>query len=208
MSDDIATENYLAAVNHRLIRPLKFSNDRDLTLGEKRNLAIEFSNGFYFCVWDDDDWYGENRIEFQVNTLRGTAFKSSALSSIILFDDIKKEAHVSATRWAWEGTLLCEKGILTSDLKYAGLNRAEDSPLLFNLKKDGLLLSSICPGLYIYVYHGSNTSSRDHWETNLLRWANKLSDEQTSAIKNILADKVDYHAASSAMTRLYSPVPS
>jgi glycosyltransferase involved in cell wall biosynthesis len=206
--DDMTTENYLASINHPLIRPLRFANDANLTLGEKRNLAIEFSNGFYFCVWDDDDWYGETRIKFQVDTLRGTAFKSSALSSILLFDDLKKQGYVSATRWAWEGTLLCEKGILTRELKYAGLNRAEDSPLLFNLKQCDLLLSSFCPGLYIYVYHGNNTSSRDHWETQLLRWANKLSVEQNSAITDILADKMDYHAASSTMIRLYLPVPS
>src|SRR5687768_803991 len=75
-SDDVTTENYLTRISHPLIRPLKFSSDRDLKLGEKRNLAIEFSKGFYFCVWDDDDWYGESRIEFQVDKLKGTVFKS------------------------------------------------------------------------------------------------------------------------------------
>jgi glycosyltransferase involved in cell wall biosynthesis len=197
-SEDLATEKNLAKINHPSIRTLKFSND-ELTLGDKRNLAIEFSNGFYFCIWDDDDWYGPNRIEFQVNSLKGTALKSSALSTIFLFDGVTNEAYVSATRWAWEATLLCEKSLLTSELRYAQMNRAEDSPLLYWLKKSDLLLSSYYPSLYIYVYHGNNTTERSHWDINLLPWAKKLLGGQTSTIMGILNDEVSYAHASLMM---------
>jgi glycosyltransferase involved in cell wall biosynthesis len=204
-TDDLATDNYLSKIDHPFIRPLKFSNSQ-LTLGDKRNLAIEFSSGFYFCIWDDDDWYAPNRIEVQVNSLKGTAFKSSALSTIVLFDGETNEAYVSATRWAWEATLFCEKTLLTSELRYAQMNRAEDSPLLYSLKKSNLLLSSYNPGLYIYVYHGNNTSERSHWDINLLAWAKKLPEEHTSTIMGILNDKVNYADASLMMDRFLTRI--
>jgi glycosyltransferase involved in cell wall biosynthesis len=205
-SDDLATDKYLAKINHHSIRPLKFSNYL-LTLGDKRNLAIEFSNGVYFCIWDDDDWFGPNRIEVQINSLKGSAYKSSALSTIILFDGMKNEAYVSATRWAWEATLLCEKSILTNEFRYARMNRAEDSPLLYSLKKSNLLLSSYHPSQYIYIYHGHNTTERTHWDTNLLPWAKKLYVEQTSTIMHILNNSVSYKDASLMMEAFLTEMP-
>src|SRR5947208_4146282 len=38
---------------------------RKLSIGEKRNLAIEASQGTLLAHWDDDDWYAPHRLEAQ-----------------------------------------------------------------------------------------------------------------------------------------------
>jgi glycosyltransferase involved in cell wall biosynthesis len=170
--------------------------DNGFTLGEKRNWAIENSTGFYFCVWDDDDWYSNTRIEVQVKSLQGNPFKSTVLSSVILFDSKTSEAYRSATRWAWEQTLLCERGVFenTSSLRYPALERGEDSVLVYNLKEHNLLLTTHHPALYIYVYHGQNTWHRQHWEENFIRWATKLTASQSTLVQKLLNQDLDDQA--------------
>src|SRR3989337_2854355 len=63
-SDNTAASDFLSQVKDPSIKTLIFSPDIPLTLGEKRNMAIEFANGFYFCVWVDDDCYIRIRLEF------------------------------------------------------------------------------------------------------------------------------------------------
>lgn len=171
------------------IKPVLIPENTKFTLGEKRNWAIDHSSGFYFCVWDDDDWYSSNRLECQVRSLEGTPFKSAVFSSVILFDSDTNEAYRSATRWAWEQTLLCERTVFKSpSLRYPALDKGEDSVLIYNLKKDNLLLTTHHSALYIYVYHGQNTWHRQHWDDNFIRWATKLTAFQSAAVYKILHD--------------------
>lgn len=171
------------------IKPVPIPGNTKLTLGEKRNWAIDHSSGFYFCVWDDDDWYSSNRLECQVRSLHGNPFKSTVLSSVILFDSDTNEAYRSATRWAWEQTLLCERAVFeSSSLRYPALDKGEDSVLIYNLKKDNLLLTTHHTALYIYVYHGQNTWRRQHWDDNFIRWATKLTAPQSALVYKILYD--------------------
>ena len=201
--DNTAASDFLSRVNDPSVKALKFPPGIPLTLGEKRNTAIDFARGFYFCVWDDDDWYSQNRLEFQVKSLAGTALKSSALSAIILYDAPANQAYLSATRWAWEQTLLCQKSVFESPaMRYAKLERGEDSGLLFNLKKHNLLLTLERPDLYIYVYHGNNSFHRGHWEVNILPWGKKLSDDHSTLIQKILEGKVHSTEASSLLENI------
>src|SRR5437867_149441 len=40
-----------------------------MTIGAKRNLAIELSRGELIAHWDDDDWMAPNRLSVQVSAL-------------------------------------------------------------------------------------------------------------------------------------------
>lgn len=183
------------------IKPVLIPENPKFTLGEKRNWAIDHSSGFYFCVWDDDDWFNSNRLEFQVSSLERNPFKSTVLSSVILFDSNTNEAYRSATRWAWEQTLLCERAVFeTSSLRYPALERGEDSVLIYNLKKNNLLLTTHNPALYIYVYHGQNTWQRQHWDENFIRWATKLTTSQSALVHKILNDEAGDHALVRSLT--------
>jgi glycosyltransferase involved in cell wall biosynthesis len=185
-NDNLETAAYLNGLNNQLIKPIEIAADT-LTLGEKRNLAIKESKGFYFCVWDDDDWYSNKRIEYHVQQLLNTQFKCSVLSRLLIYDSLKSEAYISAKRWAWEQTLLCERSVSEkTELRYANVERGEDSVFVFKLRENNLLLTISNPTLYIYVYHGDNTWHRKHWEDNIIRWATKLSAEQSGLVEKIL----------------------
>lgn len=43
--------------------------DRQLTIGEKRNVAVGFTNGEVVVTWDDDDVFPEDRIQKQVQPI-------------------------------------------------------------------------------------------------------------------------------------------
>jgi hypothetical protein len=127
------------------------------------------------------------------------------LSSLILYDTERHEAYLSATRWAWEQTLLCERSVFNNpSLRYATLERGEDSVLVYNLKKNDLLFTAFNPALYVYVYHGKNTWPRKHWEENLIRWATKLSNEQSRVVQQILEGKSDNRNAAHELEKLFN----
>jgi glycosyltransferase involved in cell wall biosynthesis len=58
------------------------------TLGNARNNAIYRCEGKYVCIWDDDDWHHEERLNIQLNAIISSKsnYLGSILSRIILYD--------------------------------------------------------------------------------------------------------------------------
>lgn len=203
-SENTETAEFLKTLHDPRIIPLEIPVTDQLTLGEKRNLAIDKSNGFYFCVWDDDDWYSNFRLEFQVQSLQKTSFKSLVLERLLLYDSLHEEAYLSGTRWGWEQTLLCEKSVLLHPgLRYPALEKGEDSVLLFNLRENELLHAVMNSGLYLYVYHGKNTWQRDHWQENIFAHAEKFSKKKSALVKQILNDAYSTEEASQILGKIF-----
>jgi glycosyltransferase involved in cell wall biosynthesis len=171
------------------VRPLVYSSETNMTLGEKRNAAIQHASGQYICNWDDDDWHHIERIEIQAKALFETENKASILSQLILYDGVSGDSYISATRWGWEQTLFCEKSLFDNpDWKYQHADRGEDSPLIYKLKQSNLLVSIPRPDLYVYVYHSRNVFHREHWDVNLLPWAEKLSSDRAAVVREMLEE--------------------
>jgi len=205
-SDNMAASALVDQFQDASVKSLVFSSATPLTLGEKRNLAVRNSGGFYFCVWDDDDWHSVDRISTHVKSLVGTKYQSSILSNVFLYDGNTDEAYLSATRYGWEQTLFCQKSLFEDPaFQYENLERGEDSPLIYKLKKSNRLLTIRQPELYIYVYHGGNTFHRDHWEVNLLQWSTKLSAEQSRLVKRILRSEITMTEASQQLNHILKP---
>ena len=198
--DNKAARDFSEELRDPTIKAFSFPSKEKMSLGEKRNAAIEHASGHYFCIWDDDDWHHRMRIETQFNALAGTNLKASILSRIILFDGVSKTSYLSATRWGWEQTLFCEKSVL-EDLawKYKNVDRGEDSALVYDLKQNHMILSISLPHLYIYVYHSKNVFHREHWEVNLLPWAQKLPAHVDSVVHAILNNDIRNPEASAAL---------
>jgi len=183
-ADNRTAADLVAQISSLSIKSVIFSTEKKMTLGEKRNLAIRHANGYYCCNWDDDDWHDKKRIQTQLEHLRGTKYKASVLSKILLYDGATGDSYLSATRWGWEQTLFCEKALLeNADWQYQHLDRGEDSPLIYKLKQHDLLVSIPLPELYIYVYHSNNVFHRNHWEVNLLPWAEKLLPDRAAVVR-------------------------
>jgi len=187
--DDDETGEYLSSLDSPEIRLIPFDPSDPISLGEKRNLGIHLSDGHYFCTWDDDDWYHQDRIAHQVAHLQRTGLRSTTLSNVLVYDTLEQEAFLSFRR-QWEQTLLCERSVIRQGLRYGNLDKGEDSVLISSLKQMGTVDMLFAPWSYIYIYHGGNTWHREHWKQNIFQPGKKLSKEFSSIVADILTGKI------------------
>lgn len=165
---------------------LEVQSSPKMTLGSIRNLAIELCNGEYFCQWDDDDWYHNQRLEIQMECLKNSCKPASILVHWILFNSLDGRAYMSYPH-PWEGSILCEKKIHKS-IQYANLEKGEDSYFINSLIKRNLLVPIVKPTLYIYIYHGKNTWDYSHFES-IFDSSTELSLQCSLLVKDILNGK-------------------
>ncbi len=176
-----------------------------LTLGERRNISIQHAKGDYFCQWDDDDWYHNNRLEIQMDHLRRSEKPACVLNRLILYDQPGNQAYLSSERF-WEGTLLCKTQIVGDLLQYPKVNIGEDNSLVVALIKRDCVQSLAAPFLYTYVYHNRNTWDFAHFK-QLFQAGYKLNKIASIAIEKALCDSADYAEASADVRRLNLEVP-
>jgi glycosyltransferase involved in cell wall biosynthesis len=180
-SDDRATGDYLAGLGDPSIRPIEVAPR--LTPGALRNIALEAARGRYVALWDDDDWHAPTRLAEQI-AVAGTADRRGCvLLRLTLYDETTRSAFLSARR-TWEGTLVAERSAVPP---FPDLARGSDTPVITRLMEEQKLVALDRPGLYIYVYHGTNTWNRAHWETNLLPYAAPLSAEESQRVSSLLS---------------------
>lgn len=184
--DDEETGEYLSSLDSPEIRLIPVDPSDPISLGEKRNLGIQLSDGYYFCTWDDDDWYHQDRIANQVAHLQSTGLRSTTLSNVLVYDMQEKEAFISYAR-PWEQTLLCERSVIKEGIRYGNLNKGEDSVLVSALKRMETVNVLFSPWSYIYIYHGGNTWHREHWNDNIFQPGKKLGAEFNTLVADILS---------------------
>lgn len=166
---DVMTKNVINQISEMSdIKILRIERNDNENLGTARNSAIQQANGEYICIWDDDDWYNINRISHQYNAISKGPFKASVLTHILMFDFETKESFLSGYRH-WEGTLLCEKSVMSKYL-YLDKEKGEDTSVLHELSSNNLLFHiKDASQLYIYIYHGKNTWGENHFNTYFLQ---------------------------------------
>lgn len=62
-----------------------FRHDEQLSLGAKRNLANELSQGQFIAHWDDDDWYASNRLSVQLAGLLSSSAKVCGSQTLLYY---------------------------------------------------------------------------------------------------------------------------
>jgi glycosyltransferase involved in cell wall biosynthesis len=134
-----------------------------LTVGEKRNLAVEASRGEIILHWDDDDWMHPCRISYQVeNMLRADAEVSGV--SKVLFYDLR-----TGKLWLYEypnrqrawlcGGSLCYQKAFWAKKKFALLNIGEDTKFIWT-QPIGKILALPDLKFYIAMIHPRNTCAK------------------------------------------------
>ncbi|HVD98104.1 MAG TPA: glycosyltransferase family A protein [Cytophagaceae bacterium] len=157
------------------------------SLGEKRNLATEYAEADFICVWDDDDWYSPRRLSQQILACQHAGKPACALSSLTIYDSIHHKAYYSIKRHeGWEGSLLCRKEYME---KYLPQNTKEDTPVLKRLFADGYLVLIDFPHLYTYIIHGKNISGTQHLNS-VVAASTSISDEECEGIKYVLEESI------------------
>jgi glycosyltransferase involved in cell wall biosynthesis len=159
----------LASIDSSRIRHVRLP-DQGLSLGVLRNVALDHALGLYICQWDDDDLYDPVRLEVQIQTMQASAAQASLLARWLIWWPHLKRFAVSRYR-DWEGSLLCERSMMP---RYPDQHSGEDSDLLARLMQNVRVARIDMPRLYVYICHGMNTFSSDHfephWQQATARW--------------------------------------
>ena len=137
-----------------------------LSIGAKRNLACKLAQGSIIAHWDDDDWYGPDRLEYQsAPILRGEAdltglihhhaFEISAEQFWEISSALHRRMYVGNIHG---GTLMFRKDLLEEGVRYPSISLAEDAAMVQQLvqrKKNLLALPDL--GMFLYMRHDNNT---------------------------------------------------
>lgn len=181
-SDDSATRDFLAALHEPTIRAVEVPAHPKLPLGRLRNLSLEAARGRYVAQWDDDDWYGPQRLAAQIAAVRDSGKDGCVLIRWLMYDEATGTAYLSHLR-AWEGSLVAVRNAIPP---YPEQAKGEDTPVVTAMLNEGRLTGLDRPRLYVYVYHGTNTWEREHWETRLASFSQPLSVEQAEFVRQRL----------------------
>lgn len=189
--NDIQTIQALREFQSEQIRTFALdTKGQNLTIGELRNITVELSRGKFLCTWDDDDWYGVDRIKNQLSAIIKYKKKASILSHVLMYDRSKQTAYLSHSRM-WEFSILFEKqAVANLGIKYRHINRAEDYFFVNDLIKENLLVPILDPTQYIYHSTGTNTCGQGHFDW-LHSHSEKLSAYQTLVIQKAVNGGLD-----------------
>jgi glycosyltransferase involved in cell wall biosynthesis len=156
------------ADKERHIRAITVSADRALFVGMKRNLAIAIADGAIICHWDDDDYYGPERLSKQVAPILAREADLSAMRMSYLLDGnagtlwtcsddthrrcFKQDVHY--------GTLMYRASYWHAGTQFAACGVGEDRRFVHALlAQDARLARIVDPASFMYVLHGTNTTS-------------------------------------------------
>lgn len=181
-SDDSASRDFLATLSDPAIRAVEVPAEPKQPLGRLRNISLEAARGHYVAQWDDDDWFAPARLAAQLAAIRESGKDGCVLIRWIMYDEATGTAYLSHLR-AWEGSLVAVREAVPP---YPEQARGEDTPVVTAMLDANRLTGLDRPFLYHYVYHGTNTWEREHWETRLARFSQPLSPEQTEFVRQRL----------------------
>ena len=145
----------------RYLRPGK-----RLSIGEKRNRACDAASGSIIAHWDDDDWYGPNRLSVQLAPLLTGTAEITALQDTVFFDldqwhfwkcsaEIYARLFVHAVHG---GTLVFRREVFGAKARYPDRSLAEDAVFLLAALRSGARLEPVGgEGLFAYVRHRRNS---------------------------------------------------
>ena len=138
---------------------------RQHSIGAKRNLACEMAQGEFIVQWDDDDWYGPQRLARQLAPLRSGAADITGLRCrwLACLDDgafwqMSPALHRHMfTLDVHGGTLAWRRRLWSEGLRYPDTSLAEDAALLRAAVQRGARLQVLeDAGDFVYMRHGAN----------------------------------------------------
>lgn len=167
----------ITRLNNPRLRFIKPMSD-DVSLGSLRNFAVDEARGDYVCQWDDDDLSDPHRLQIQLAAILATQTRASFLKRWFIWIPLQKRAMISTER-VWEGSMLCEKAIMPH---YPELARGEDTPVMEKICAEHATAHLDIPRLYIYVAHGANTWSDEHFDAHWKATGQRYSGGRYEAI--------------------------
>ncbi len=171
---------------------------RPLPIGVKRNIACSLAQGELICHWDDDDYYGPQRLALQAASILSGHADVSALRMSLLLDvaagklwTCSDDTHRLCFKLDIHyGTLLYRAAYWREGTQFAPVQVGEDRRFVHALlARDARLARVVDPPSYAYVLHRGNTTSdmrlvhADGWQE--LEPASYLSPEDLAFYRQL-----------------------
>lgn len=152
------------------------------SIGAMRNEACSLARGEIVAHWDDDDWYGTQRLTRQVEPIASGEADLTALRDSVMLDlanwrfwrcqpDLHRRVFYIGDV---HGATMMYRRRIWEEGKFPDQSVAEDAIFLEQALNGGARLQAIdATGLFIYVRHGANAwdmecgrfGGTDGWET-------------------------------------------
>lgn len=142
--------------------------ERKLTIGAKRNIAVNNANGSIIAHWDSDDSYREDRIAHQVELLTSRGVDMVGYNTMEFRDYETPESRiyhgspsypigVSMCYWkrTWKARPFRDEQVGEDNSFRSGLNT-------YCVPADGRIVAR--------VHAGNTDNKRNSWETNPTQW--------------------------------------
>jgi glycosyltransferase involved in cell wall biosynthesis len=138
--------------------------DQPHSIGAKRNIAVHLARGTIIVHWDDDDWYGCDRLRHQVEPLwRGSAHVSGLKTGYLLdllegrYWMCRPDLHARMFYADLHGgTIAYLKSLWGRVARFPDSSLAEDAAFLRALAGRASIVSLPNADAFVYVRHGGN----------------------------------------------------
>ncbi|WP_437534811.1 glycosyltransferase family 2 protein [Sorangium sp. So ce726] len=136
-----------------------------MSIGAKRNVACQSATGALIAHWDDDDWYGPERLRLQAEPIAAGRADVTGLENAYTLKLPEGEFWGTSRRLHQRmfvedvhgGTLMFRRSLFEGGVRYPDANLAEDAALLRALTTRGARLERVGNGgVFVYVRHGRN----------------------------------------------------
>ena len=135
------------------------------SIGAMRNEACRLARGDIVAHWDDDDWYGPERLTRQVSAIRAGEADITGLRGSLMLDlaawrfwrcrpDLHRRLFV---RDVHGGTLVYRRRVWEEKAQFPDRSLAEDAVFLDQAVRRGARLRAVeAEGIFVYLRHGAN----------------------------------------------------
>lgn len=166
-----------------------YSLPKKITLGAKLNLACKCAQGDIIANWDDDDWYADWRLQYQVQSLQNNNKQVCGINRLLYFDLDSKNAYqyiYPSNQRVWLlGSSLCFTKELWRHNQFADINVGMDGLFVWKTEP-GKILPLANHQFSVHIIHKNNVSLK---KTSGAWW--HLYD--SNAIKILMADDWKYY---------------
>lgn len=148
--------------DHASIRYIRL--DQQISIGAKRNMAVEQSQGEMIVHWDDDDWYAPNRIRYQVEPLLEKKAEVCGLKTGFIYDLLNNtfwacDAELHAMMFYADihgGSIAYAREVWEKYNKFPHCSLGEDAAFLRAVSNKVRIAKYPNQNVFIYLRHNAN----------------------------------------------------
>ncbi len=161
-----------------------------ITLGAKLNLGCSYASGNIIANWDDDDWYADWRLQYQIETLLESGRFLCGINKLLYFDLDKKNAFeyiYPPNHRVWLlGSSLCFTRELWKKNNFANIEVGMDGLFVWNTPVDKVAVLSD-HRFSVHMIHKNNVSPKNTAGS----WWHPYPAEE---IKTLMSDDWQFYA--------------